>query len=144
MNESHGRVAGLTITLANADLDELRNLRGWLVQEDELRGRVALVQENQAPGTLGGALEALTVSLGYGGAISVLVAGVVSWLRQRYGQRPGSTITVELRRADGGCFKLTTTEVGAWTSVEFAERIRQLAEALGPGTAPPDLGSQTL
>jgi len=147
MSGGHGRPeAGkpdLSITLAGADLDELRDLRGWLVQEDELRGRVALVQENRAPGTLGGALEVLSVSLSSGGAISVLVAGTMSWLRQRYGHRPGSTVTVKFHRADGGCFEVSAPAASTWTSAEFTERIHQLAEALGPGNAPPDSGSRT-
>jgi Effector Associated Constant Component 1 len=152
MSEIHGRpethstdsrATELTITLAGVGLDELRNLRGWLVQEDKLRGQVALIQVNRARGTLGGALEVLSVSLGSGGALSVLVAGIVSWLRQRYGHRPGSTVTVKFRRADGGSFELSADAAGTWTSAELTERIRQLVEALGPGNAPPDSGSHT-
>jgi Effector Associated Constant Component 1 len=151
MSEIHGRseahatdsrTTDLTIMLDGAGPDELRNLRGWLVQEDELHGRVVLTQENRAPGTLGGALEVLSVSLGSGGAISVLVAGTMSWLRQRYGHRPGSTITVKFRRADGACFELSAGAAGTWTPVEFTERIRQLVEALGAGHTPPDSGGQ--
>jgi Effector Associated Constant Component 1 len=144
MSDGHGLpeagTPGLTIALAGAGLDELRNLRSWLVQEDELRGRVALVQEIRAPGTLGGAAEVLSVSLGSGGAISVLVAGTVSWLRQRYGHRPGSTVTVKLRRADGGSFELTASAVRAWTPAEITDGIRKLAETLDPGDSTRDPG----
>jgi hypothetical protein len=152
MSEIHGgpaageagdQTTALTVTLNGAGLDELLALRAWLVHEDELRGRVALLQESAGPGSLGGAMEALSVSLGSGGAISVLVAGTLSWFRQRYRHRPGNTVTIKFRRADGGCFEISADAVGAWTYAEFTERIRQLAEALGSGNAPQDTGSQT-
>lgn len=142
--EAGSRTADLTITLTGAGLDELRDLRGWLVHEDELRGRVALIQESRAPGTLGGALEVLSVSLGSGGAISVLVAGIMSWLKQQRGRRrSGSTVTIKLRRADGASFEISAPPDGTWTNAEFTARIRELVEALGSGSAPRDPGSQT-
>jgi hypothetical protein len=146
MSEVHGRPAAgepggqataLTVTLTGASPDELRALRGWLVHEDELRGRVTLIQEGTEPGTLGGAMEALSVSLGSGGAISVLVAGTLSWFRQRYRHRPGSRVVVKFRRADGGSFMVSTDTAVTWTSAELTEQVRQLVEALGPGEAPP-------
>lgn len=135
--------APLAVTLAGAGLDELLDLRAWLVHEDELRGRVALVQESTG-GTLGGAMEALSVSLGSGGAISVLVAGTLSWFRQRYRHRPGGTVTIKFSRGDVGSFEFSADVVGTWTHAEFTEQIRQLAEALGPGDAPPASTSQPL
>jgi Effector Associated Constant Component 1 len=137
------QTTALTVTLTGAGLDELLTLRAWLVHEDELRGRVALLQET-GTGTLGGAMEALSVSLGSGGAISVLVAGTLSWFRQRYRHRPGNTVTIKFSRGDGGSFEISADAVGTWTYAEFTERICQLAEALGSGDAPPGSANQPL
>jgi hypothetical protein len=135
--------ADLTITITDAGPDDLRSLRSWLVQEDELRGGVVLVPQSPAPGTLGAGLEALSVSLSGGGAISVLVAGTMSWIRQRYGQRRSGGAIVRLRRADGACFEISADVLGTWSPAEFAARIRQLAEALDSGSAAPGPDSRT-
>jgi hypothetical protein len=129
--------ADLTITITDGGPDDLRSLRSWLVQEDELRGGVLLIPQSPARGTLGAGLEALTVSLGGGGAISVLVAGTMSWIRQRYGQRRSGGAMVRFRRADGACFEISVDMLGTWSPAEFAARIRQLTEALDSGSAPP-------
>jgi hypothetical protein len=74
--------------LASGGYDELRDLRAWLTQQDQLRGRVTLTQDGPPePGALGIALEDLSVSIESGGAVTVLIAGIMSWIRQRYGQR---------------------------------------------------------
>jgi hypothetical protein len=142
--QAGGGTAPLAVTLTGAGLDELLALRAWLVREDELRGRVALIQARPGMGALGGAMEALSVSLGSGGAISVLVAGTLSWFRQRYRHRPGSTVTIKFSRGDGGSFEISADAAGGWTYAEFTQRIRQLTEALGSGDAPPGSTNQPL
>lgn len=145
MSETPGRAGSRTGESLAADLaiTILRALRSWLVQEDELRGRVVLIQQSPAPGTLGAGLEALSVSLGGGGAISVLVAGTMSWIRQRYGQRRSGGAIVRFRRADGACFEILVDILGTWSPAEFTARIRELAEALDSGSAPRDPNSHT-
>ena len=125
----------ITITMTDSGPDDVRALRAWLTREEELRGRVALTQHGPpGPGTLGGALEALSVSIESGGAITVLIAGIMSWVRQRYGQRRRESATViKLRRADGATVEISAATAGTWSAAEVAEQVRQLVRALDPG-----------
>jgi Effector Associated Constant Component 1 len=125
----------ITLTIADGGPGEVRALRAWLTREEELRGRVTLTQHGPpGAGTLGGALEALSVSIESGGSITVLIAGILSWLRQRYGQRgPQSTTVIKLRRTDGATVEISAATAGTWSAAESAEQARQLVQALDPG-----------
>lgn len=125
----------VTVTMTDSGLDDVRALRAWLTQEEALRGRVTLTQHGPPrPGTLGGALEALSVSIESGGAITVLIAGIMAWLRQRYAQRrQESTTVIKLRRADGATVEISAATAGTWSAAELAEQVRQLVQALDPG-----------
>jgi hypothetical protein len=90
----------VTIT-TTGDADDLRSLRAWLVQENELRGRVSLPAAPPREGTLGSVVEVLLAAVGSGGAITVLIGGIVSWLRHR-----GQDVTLEITRPDGASIKL--------------------------------------
>ncbi|MEV4399209.1 hypothetical protein [Nonomuraea sp. NPDC049607] len=81
---------------SGSDADLLRDLRRWLVEEPELRGRVAVVERDPEPGALGPVTDALQVILGAGGALATLATVLVAWLRGRNGE-----ITVTLSRGDG-------------------------------------------
>lgn len=72
------------------------SLRASLVAEDELRGYVHTRNAAPAPGTLGIPPEALVVSLGQGGAVTVLASALVSWLRHRT-----TDVTIKIIRKDG-------------------------------------------
>jgi hypothetical protein len=128
----------ITLTMTDGSSDELRSLRTWLVQEEDLRGRVTLTQDGPPePGTLGTALEALSVSIGSGGAVTVLVTGILSWIRQRYGQgRRESTTVIELRRPDGGRAKISVPTAGTWSPAEITAQIRQLVQDLDSSAGP--------
>lgn len=123
---------GLIITITDANPDELRSLRAWLISEDEFRGRVTIIDEKTAPGTLSGvAWEALSVSIGSGGTVSVLIAGTMAWLRQQYSQRhPASKATVRLRRPDGASIEISATTSSAWSADQIAAQISRLAATL--------------
>jgi hypothetical protein len=125
----------ITLTATDTDPDELRALRSWLTQEEQLRGRVTLTPYGpQESGTLGVALEALSVSIESGGAITVLIAGVLSWIRQRDGQRHrASTTVIKLRRADGATVEISAVTAGTWSTTEITAQIRQLVQDLDPG-----------
>jgi hypothetical protein len=129
----------IALTITDGDPDELRDLRAWLTQEDQLRGRVTLTQDGPPePGTLGVALEALSVSIESGGAVTVLIAGIMSWLRQGYGQRHRtSTTVIKLRRADGARVEISAATAGTWSTAEIAAQIRQLVQDLDPGNQAP-------
>jgi hypothetical protein len=116
----------ITLTMTDGSLDDLRALRAWLSEEEQLRGRVALTQDGAPePGTLGPALEALSVSIGSGGAVTVLITGIMSWIRQRSGQRRPST--------DGAMVEISAATAGTWSAAEIAAQIRQLVQDLDPG-----------
>lgn len=127
----------ITLTITDGGPDDLRDLRGWLVHEQELRGRVALVRVGPPPpGTLGPGLEALSVSIGSGGTLSVLVAGILSWIRLHSSQRHRtSTTAIELHRPDGVVVKIDVA--GPWSLADVAAQARQLMQALDPGHPAP-------
>jgi hypothetical protein len=129
----------ITLTMTDSGPGQLRALRAWLTQEEQLRGRVTLTQEGTPePGTLGMALEALSVSIESGGAVTVLIAGIMSWIRQRYGQRNrASTTVIKLRRADGASVEISADIAGTWSTAEVAAQIRQLVQDLDAGNQRP-------
>jgi hypothetical protein len=134
----------ITLTMTDGSPDELRALRAWLVQEEQLRGRVTLTPAGPPePGTLGVALEVLSVSIESGGAVTVLIAGIMSWIRQRYSQRHrASTTVIKLRRADGAMVEISAATAGTWSAAEIAAQIRQLVQDLDPATRRLRTGSQ--
>ncbi|SFY49741.1 effector-associated constant component EACC1 [Streptomyces sp. F-1] len=110
--------------------DELRSLREWLVADPSLRGRVRLEAAPPAPGTLGSALETLSVALGPGGVATALASVLITWIRRRSG---GVTLTV--RRGDGASFGLKAPSVRELSPQDVTELTRRLSESLdGPGT----------
>jgi hypothetical protein len=117
--------------------DLARDLRTWLNHEDELRGRIALVEAPAPPGALGsGVIEAITVGIGSGGAITIAVSGVISWLRQIAGrrdraERPRVPATIRLEFADGSAAEIVTEVARAWTQAELADQVDRLAAQLG-------------
>lgn len=67
----------------DASTGELRSLRGWLAQEDELRGTVRPAETPPDQDRLGPVLDALEVVATP--AAGVLTAALVAWLRGRVG-----------------------------------------------------------
>jgi Effector Associated Constant Component 1 len=125
----------------DASGDQLRSLRAWLVDEDLLRGRVAWVERPVGPGALGaGIAEAFSVAAGSVEAISTLMSGIISWIRQRAGQRhPATPVAVTLTFADGAQVEISTTVAGEWSPAELDAQITRLtalvADHGAPGTA---------
>jgi hypothetical protein len=83
-----------TISLSGQP-DDLTSLLTWLRDEDELRGhvtrRVAPIQR----GDMGAVTDALTVMVGSGGAVTVLLGSIAVWLKNRR-----SDVTVHLSLGD--------------------------------------------
>jgi Effector Associated Constant Component 1 len=82
----HQVALSVTETTSASAGDDLRELRSWLVGEDEFRGRVTEHQSPPPPGAMGPVLDALTVALGPGGALTALTGAVIVWLRNRRGK----------------------------------------------------------
>lgn len=86
----------ILVTVAAGDsADGLRELRSWLVQEPELRGRVRLVEAESAAGALGPVPEMLQVAFGAGGALATLAGVVIAWIGNR-----GGEVTVKITRGE--------------------------------------------
>jgi hypothetical protein len=87
----------------------------------------------------GGIVEAVSVGLGSGGAITVLVSSVVSWLRQlapRDAQPVPTEITMTL--PDSGSLTIKTAVARAWTQAELREQIAILVTRLSDADAAED------
>ncbi|MGH3830783.1 MAG: effector-associated constant component EACC1 [Pseudonocardiaceae bacterium] len=85
--------------------EELRSLCGWLVGEDELRGRVHLKESAPDPGSLGTLPLAVEIALAPGGGV-VLASAVVAWLRYRT-----MDLTFRVTRPDGGAVEASVNRV---------------------------------
>ncbi|GAA3052862.1 effector-associated constant component EACC1 [Actinokineospora globicatena] len=82
--------------LTGAD-DDLRELANWLRDEDELRGRVRLRNAPVREGDMGVGIDALTIALGSGGAGTVLIRSVLTYLTTR---RKAVVVDLELKDGD--------------------------------------------
>ncbi|MCA2183940.1 effector-associated constant component EACC1 [Nonomuraea cavernae] len=71
-------------------------LFNWLGLEDELRGRVRPQRRAPEPGEMGASVELLTVAVGSGGAMVVLIQSVCTWLTSRR-----ADVKVTISAADG-------------------------------------------
>lgn len=90
----------LTIEVAP---EYLRSLNEWLNSEADLRGQVRAGRAAPEPGKMGGTVELLTVALGSGGAVAVLLRSITTWLARR-----GHDVTVSLKDADGREFQFSS------------------------------------
>ncbi|MGW6700026.1 effector-associated constant component EACC1 [Nocardia sp. NPDC055049] len=81
---------------------ELISLHEWLNHEPELRGKVHTdAHSKPAAGEMGWPVDVLVVSVGSGGAITVLVGSVTTWIRTRR-----STLFVEVTKPDGSKLRI--------------------------------------
>ncbi|UJW32443.1 hypothetical protein L3Q67_01245 [Saccharothrix sp. AJ9571] len=92
--------------IGNASADEARELRKFLSEEDELRGRVNLDEHDPRPDALGGVSDILSVALVPGGAATVLSGALIAWLRQRR-----SDITLRVENATGSSVELRAKRI---------------------------------
>jgi Effector Associated Constant Component 1 len=115
------------VTLAGARAGEdARALRRWLADEEDLRGRVRLVDQPPEPGTLGAVVDTLLVGLGSGGAVTAFAAGLVSWIRHR----TGDTQAV-VRRPDGTEIEVTAERVRGLDVVGVRALVEDLSRLAG-------------
>jgi hypothetical protein len=80
------------IRIADGSNDDLIALYEWLSAEDDLRGRVRVVDTPPGETELGSLPELLTVAFSAGGAGTVLASSVVTWLKTR---RTNVKVTIE-------------------------------------------------
>ncbi|MCX4429552.1 effector-associated constant component EACC1 [Streptomyces mirabilis] len=119
--------------------DELRSLREWLLNEEELRGRVRLVDGPVAPGTLGSGVEALAVILAPGGIATAVASVLIAWIRHRT-----SDVTLKVTRPDGTSYELSATDVPDFSTTAVADLAAQLSASVTSApaiaAAPPQTG----
>ncbi|WHT21808.1 hypothetical protein N8J89_12325 [Crossiella sp. CA-258035] len=75
-------MTGASIAISGTGSEQLRDLAAWLHGEDELRGRVELLDAPVRPGELGAELDAVVV-LVTSGTATVLVRSLFGWLGRR-------------------------------------------------------------
>ncbi|MEU2617649.1 hypothetical protein ABZ642_05685 [Streptomyces sp. NPDC007157] len=121
-------VAGPVQQIPAATEDLLR----WLSEQPALRGRATPVLSSVGPGHMagGGLIEALTVAVGAGGAVTVLAQALVVWARQPR----GSEVRIRLVAADG-----TRTEIDTdrFQDVEVVIKAAAQAHAAAAGRPAP-------
>jgi hypothetical protein len=112
------------ITIEGA-ADELRALDRELSDLDDLRGRVRPVAGQPRPGELGVLDSALVVAVGQGGAITVMVTALVSWLRRRVG-----TVSVKVTAGDRSV-EINAENVRGLTAEQVRTYVTELTAAIG-------------
>ncbi|MFI9629393.1 hypothetical protein [Streptomyces sp. NPDC052042] len=127
----------VTVALAGAGTaDELRSLYEWLFTEEELRGRVRLVQSPPPPGALGSVPEMLTVALAPGGVSAVLASAAIAWMRHRTGE-----VVCKLTRPDGTSVEVSAQRVRGSDVAEVRELVAELTQMLNDGSGTVEDGS---
>jgi hypothetical protein len=102
------------------EVGELAALLEWLRGERGLAGAVREVRVPPGPGELGGAVEALVVALGSGGAAGTLATSLFGWLRTR---RPNLKVTVAKGKSS------ITIEVGQLRDGDLLPLLQEILES---------------
>ncbi|WP_139190467.1 effector-associated constant component EACC1 [Actinokineospora iranica] len=110
--------------MSGADADGVRSLRESLSWEDELRGRVELVEAAPRRGELGVVPDALVVALGPG-VVTAVVSVVITWIRHR-----SYDVDVEMTRADGAKVAVSAKRVRGANSDSLRELVTEAAATL--------------
>ncbi|WP_256074496.1 effector-associated constant component EACC1 [Streptomyces sp. PpalLS-921] len=116
----------VTVALAGVGTaDELRSLYEWLSAEEELRGRVRLVQAPPPPDALGSVPEMLTVALAPGGVSAVLASAAIAWMRHRTGE-----VVCKLTKPDGTSVEVSAQRVRGSDLTEVRDLVTELTQLL--------------
>ncbi|MGW7023289.1 effector-associated constant component EACC1 [Streptomyces decoyicus] len=98
-------------------------LRTWLRDVPQLRGRVDRAERDGAPaGTMGTAVDALVAVLEPGGVAAVFAGALVAWLQTRR-----SSHTIRVTRPDGTRITLSSRQARALSPQEAADLAERLA-----------------
>ena len=126
----------VTLTLAGdeASTDELRGLRAWLVEDDELRGHVRTRERSPDQGKLGPWLESLEVIAQP--VAAALAASLIAWLRSRV-----SKFRLEVRTERGAEVVLDSRQVKAMEPQQVNELIGRLSDVIDGKNDPADCDS---
>ncbi|WP_149030238.1 hypothetical protein [Kitasatospora sp. MBT66] len=114
---------------------EAESLTDWLRGEPGLP-RVTLTGRAPAPGEMGSVLDAVTVALGAGGALSVLASSLRVW----FAQPRRSDVRLKIRRADGGTLELDAKRVRAGDLEDLLRTALESQEPEGRAPSGPEQG----
>lgn len=116
----------VTVEVSGSDVAAgVGSLRAWLVGDEEWRGRVRVLSRPPEPGALGSMIEALTVAVGQGGAVTALASVVIAWIRRRRGDE-----VVKITRPDGGSIEVRATHVRGLDAAGVSALVSDLAKSL--------------
>jgi hypothetical protein len=120
----------ITISSDSPSAERLRGLWQWLADRHDPY-RIDGVRGTPSTGTLSGALDMLSVALASGGTVSVLVSGIVEWIRNgRGGNRKDVPFAVTIKCADGVELVIDTQIVQAWSPAELTDEVHRLVVLL--------------
>lgn len=112
--------------------DELRSLAVALREGDAVDGAIGFAGKPLAADRLGPWLEVITVAVGTGGAVTVLIREVAHYLLRRT-----SDLELDVSHGpDGPSFRLSAKRLRVLSPDQVEEVIRQAALALGAGSSP--------
>lgn len=109
----------LMVAGGSGPADELRSLRAWLVEEDELRGCVQAIERPPDADSLGPVLEVLKVVADP--AAGVLAAALVAWVKSR-----ASGLKLVLRFPRGGSVELEAGKIQSLDANGVGDLIERL------------------
>ncbi|MEU9763610.1 hypothetical protein [Streptomyces sp. NPDC047985] len=116
----------IAITTEDGDCGALRELRRWLSEEPELRGRIrAHTPGPLRPDTMGLETDALLALLAPGGVAAVFAGALVAWVQTRRGDQ-----TITVTRPDGTTVTVSTTRLKGLNAEQNARFVRELTASL--------------
>lgn len=89
----------ISIMVSSNDQRSASSLYDWLSGADELRGRLNLTRSTPRPDEMGDLANIITVAVGSGGAATVLIGSLATWITQRRNAEVTLKITSPARRA---------------------------------------------
>lgn len=99
---------------------DLEALSGWLSAEPDLRGLITSAQGSPAHDELGLVADVLVAAVGAGGALSVLVSSLKTFLSQPRGAK----VCLKLTRPDGTTVELTADRVRSNSLAELVALVK--------------------
>jgi hypothetical protein len=107
--------------------DDLRSLRNWLTDVDELRGLVRLRATEAPPGTLGWFSDTVVVTTP---VVAALVPALISWIRSRH-----TDVDVKVSWPGGPSVEVSAQRVRRLAADDLGIEIERLVRALDAGRA---------
>lgn len=114
-------MARYSISARGSDsLADLEALNAWLGDEPELRGMISAAEARPGPGELGAVADVLVAAVSSGGAVTVLLGSIKTFLTQPHGQH----VELEVTSPDGTKVTLTADRVRSKSVPDLVELVR--------------------